>query len=73
MHTIQVHIDEDLSEQQLEKIISSLLDLPHITDVVCSQKDPHDLLIDYEEKYNAPIEVMHNLHGIGLHSDITSA
>lgn len=72
MHTIHVHVDETLSRNQLGTLKKKLLSIPHITDVSMSPQDPHDFLVDFEEAYNTPINVMQKLHQEGLHPDIVS-
>ncbi|MGD8483645.1 MAG: hypothetical protein PVJ63_06655 [Thioalkalispiraceae bacterium] len=72
MHTIQIHVEETLTSEQLQALKNSLLSIPHIQDVSMSPRDPHDFLVDFEEAHNTPIAVMHELHQQGLHPDITS-
>lgn len=74
MHTIQVHVDETLTRDQLGALKKKLMSIPHILDVSMSDNDPHDFLVDFEEaQKNTPMMVMHELHQEGLHPDIISA
>jgi hypothetical protein len=72
MHTIQVHVDETLTKDQLGALKIKLMSIPHIMDISMSPNDPHGFLVDFEEAHNTPISVMHELHQQGLHPDITS-
>ena len=73
MHTIQVHIDETLSEESLNMVKNMIRGIPHVTNVEANVKVPHDVVIEYEEHHNIPMQVMDRLHDQGLHPDITSA
>lgn len=72
MHTIQVHVDETLTGDQLGALKKKLLANPYITNVSLCPQDPHDFLVDFEEAHNTPINVLHELHQQGLHPDIVS-
>ena len=72
MHTIQVHVDETLTKNQLSALQQKLLSIPHISDVSMSPEDPHDFFVDFEEAHNTPMAVIHELHREGLHPDIIS-
>jgi hypothetical protein len=72
MHTIQIHVDETLTGNQLAALKKKLMSIPHIQDVSMSPHDPHGFLVDFEEAHNTPIEVMHELEHQGLHPDIVS-
>ena len=72
MHTIHVHVDETLTNNQLGALRKKLMSIPHITDISMSPNDPNDFLVDFEEAHNTPITVMHELHQQGLYPDIVS-
>lgn len=73
MHTIQIHLDDTLTKEQLGALKKKLMSIPHIKEVNMSPKEPHDFIVDFEKAHNAPIEIMHELHEQGLHPDIISA
>ena len=73
MHSIQVYIDEELDPKSLNELKLLMQKLPHVTNVELSTKQPHDMLVEYEEHYNIPMLVMDKLHHRGLHPDIISA
>ncbi|MFK5912806.1 MAG: hypothetical protein QM484_00405 [Woeseiaceae bacterium] len=73
MHTIQVHIDENLSTEELNEVKQQMSQLPHVTNVEVDVRVPHDFLVEYENHYNIPMLVMDKLHHRGLHPDIVSA
>jgi PIN domain nuclease of toxin-antitoxin system len=73
MHSIQVYIDEELDPKSLSELKLLMQELPHVTNVELSIKQPHDMLVEYEEHYNIPMLVMDKLHHQGLHPDIISA
>ena len=73
MHTIQVYIDETLSEEGLKTIKNMIRGIPHVTNVEANASAPHDVVVEYEEHHNIPMQVIDKLHDEGLHPDITSA
>jgi len=74
MHAIQVYVDETLDTQGLDKVRSILLKIPYVKDVVVSNNQPHDVVVEYDESdKSTPIKVIESLHQQGLHSDIISA
>ena len=73
MHSIQVHIDEELDPKSLNELKALMQELPHVTNVEINIAQPHDMLVEYEEHYNIPMLVMDKLHHKGLHPDIISA
>lgn len=73
MHSIQVYIDEKLDEKSLNELKLLMQGLPHVSNVEINTRQPHDLLVEYEEHYNIPMLVMDKLHHRGLHPDIVSA
>ena len=72
MHAIQIYIDETLDAAALSDLRQSLLDIPHVENVVFNDKDPHDVLVEYEEQHVMPMDIIENMSNRGLHSDIIS-
>ncbi len=72
MHAIQIHFDDVLDNQQLDQVKSSLLSIPHVSNVEIEAGKAHDILVEFEEHHNIPMSVMEVLHHQGLHPDITS-
>ena len=64
MHTIQVHIDDDLDKKSLNELKILMQGLPHVTNVELNASTPHDMLVEYEENYNIPMLVIDKLHHI---------
>ncbi|MFW2372424.1 MAG: hypothetical protein ACN4GM_04830 [Gammaproteobacteria bacterium] len=74
MHAIQVYVDETLDTQGLNNVKSALLKIPYVKDVIVSNHQPHDVVIEYDESdRSTPIKIMESLHHQGLHPDIISA
>ena len=73
MHTIQVHIDDDLDQKSINELKLLMQGLPHVVNVELNDSSPHDMLVEYEEHYNIPMLVMDKLHHKGLPPDIISA
>ena len=73
MRTIQVHLDDTLTKDQLNALKKTLMSIPHIKEINMSPQDPHDFLVDFEETHNTPMAVISELHHQGLHPDIISA
>jgi len=73
MHTISIYIDEDVNSWERVDICETLIDEPHVTNVELSEQHPHELLVEYEERYNVPLHVIDVINSHGLHADIVSA
>jgi hypothetical protein len=72
MNTVYVHIDERLRLRDMGKLRKELMDVPHVSNVETNPRQPHDLLVEFEENHNVPMQIQRFLHDRGLHSDITS-
>ncbi len=72
MHTVQLHIDEDLTTREMIKLKKQLLQLPHVVDVEVGRHDHHDLTVDYETHATMPMRLVSSLEAQGLHPDIIS-
>ncbi len=70
MHTIYIHIDEDLDERQLFSLKDELQTLESVSDVEVNALLPHDMLVEYEETSITPMAILRELHRCGVHCDI---
>ena len=70
MHTVYIHIDEDLGIDDLERLRQDLLGMEHITDVEVNEKTPHDVLVEFEEDHITPMAILKEIGRQGLHADI---
>lgn len=73
MHTVYLHIDEDLDEAGIEALKAELLRIPHVAHVEMSPKLPHDVLVEGEPHRNVAMRVLHKLGSRGLHSYVMSS
>ncbi len=72
MNTIRIHIDENLDAQHVESIDKLLKGINHVGDVEFGRDDPHELLVEYDEKFDMPIRITEALREKGYHPDIVS-
>ncbi len=72
MHTVLIHIDENLDHDHLLSLQKDLHKMEHITDVEVNDKIPHDVLIEFEEKHITPMDILAALTKQGVHADIMS-
>lgn len=70
MHTIYIHIDENLDEAQLSSLKKDLQQLDSVGDVEVNARLPHDMLVEYEETGITPMAILRELHRCGVHCDI---
>ena len=73
MHTIYIHIDEDLDEAGLRSLSDELKGVNHIVDVEVNARTPHDMLVEFEEHHISPMAILRELSRHGVHADIMSA
>ena len=73
MHTIQVYIDETLDAKGLDDLRESLMAVPHVENVALNIKAPHDVLVEYEENYVMPMQIVEAMNNRGIHTDVISA
>ena len=74
MHSVHLYIHETLEPGHLGKVKDLLAHIPHVVDVGMSEKAPHDLYVDFEERqHDIPMKIMEILEKEGLHPDIVSA
>jgi hypothetical protein len=72
MNTLYIHIDERLRAKDMTQLKKDLLHVPHVTNVEINKKNPHDLLVEFEENHRVPMTILRHLHDRGLHPDIMS-
>ena len=73
MHTIYIHIDENLGEEGMRSLSNDLMGMEHIVDVEINAKTPHDMLVEFEEHHISPMAILRELTKHGVHADIMSA
>lgn len=71
MHTVHIHIDERLGVAQLQSLEQALMHRPFVASVSFSDRTPHDLLVDYDDRHIHPLDILHNIAYTGLHTDVT--
>ena len=72
MHTIYIHIDENLGEEGMRSLSNDLMGMEHIVDVEINAKTPHDMLVEFEEHHISPMAILRELTKHGVHADIMS-
>jgi hypothetical protein len=73
MNTVRIYIDENLDTSRLQGLKQLIKDIPHVVDVAISEKEPHEVVVDYEEQQNMPVKLIEVLRKQGYHPDILSA
>lgn len=73
MNTVRIYIDENLDTARLKSLKQLLEDIPHVIDVEISEKEPHEVVVDYAEQQNMPVKLIQILREKGFHPDILSA
>lgn len=73
MNTVRIYIDENLDTARLKGLKQLIEDIPHVVDVAFSEKEPHEVVVDYEEQQNMPVKLIEVLREKGFHPDILSA
>jgi len=73
MNTVRIYIDEELDISSLYGVKRLIQTIPHIHDVAVSDKELHEVMVDYEERQNMPVKLIETLRKNGLHPDILSA
>ena len=70
MHTLYIHIDEDLGDQEMRSLQRDLQQLHDVSDVEVSDKTPHDILVEFDEAHISPMAILKELSRHGLRADI---
>lgn len=73
MNTVRIYIDENLDTSHLHGLKQMIEAIPHVVDVEVSDKEPHEVVVDYEEQKNMPVKLIELLRNQGYHPDILSA
>lgn len=71
MQTVHIHIDETLGAAQLQNLEQALMHRPYVANVMVSEKSPHDLLVEYDQRHIHPMDILSNIAYAGLHTDVT--
>jgi len=72
MHTIYLHIDEELDQTGMSTLKEEMRSVSHITDVEIHSRTPHDMLVEFEEEHISPMAILKELGRRGVHADIMS-
>lgn len=73
MNTVRIYIDENLDVSRQQGLKQVLLEIPHVLDVELSVKEPHEVVVEYDEQENLPVRLIEVLREQGYHPDILSA
>jgi cell division protein FtsX len=73
MNTLRIYIDENLDSERLKNLRQIIQTVPHVVDVEFSDKDPHEVMVEYEAQQNLPMTLVEMLREQGYHPDILSA
>jgi len=73
MNTVRIYIDENLDSYRIQGLKQTIENIPHVLDVEISEKEPHEVVVDYEEQKNLPVKLIEILRQQGYHPDILSA
>ncbi len=73
MNTVRIYIEENLNTQRRGDLVKMIEKLPHVVDVEIGDNEPHEVVIDYEEHHNMPMQLVEVLRQQGYHPDIISA
>lgn len=71
MHAVNLYIDETQSQDSFQSLKKELMMDAHVENVAFSTKMPHDMLVEYDEKFVSPNSIVDQLESHGLHVDIT--
>ena len=73
MNTVRIYIDENLDAYHLRSLKQAIQDIPHVLDVTFSEKEPHEVMVEYDAQQNMPVKIIETLRQQGYHPDILSA
>ena len=73
MHTVYVHIHEDLDDAGIEALKAEQLRIPHVAHVEMRPNLPHEVLVEGEPRRNVAMRVLSKLGSRGLHSYVMSS
>lgn len=73
MNAVRIYVKENLDTQNVENIDKLLKGITHVGDVEFGKYDQHELLVEYDEKFDMPIRIAEALRENGYHPDIISA
>ena len=67
MHAISIHIDENINRSEADALRREMMASPYVRNVEMSS---HDMLVEFDEHHNMPMNVLNMLKSHGLHADI---
>jgi hypothetical protein len=70
MNTVNIRIDESITNQDMGELFRELMTTPHVRNVEVHSAQPHDMLVEFEEHHNMPMHLLEMLQRRGLHADI---
>jgi hypothetical protein len=73
MNTVRIYIDETLDTSRQQGLKQLIKDIPHVLDVAVSDREPHEVVVEYEEQQNMPVRLIEVLRKQGYHPDILSS
>jgi hypothetical protein len=73
MNSVRIYIDENLDTARLKSLKQLIEGMPYVVDVEVSEKEPHEVVVDYEAQQNMPMKLIEALRAKGFHPDILSA
>ena len=72
MHTVYIHIDEELNDKQVNSVSAELRRIRHVTDVEFDAGRHHDVLVEYTPHRGMPLPILRMLSSLGFHADVVS-
>lgn len=73
MNTVRIYLDEVIEGEQRDALVHSVQSIQHVVDVELSDRDPHELVVEYHAQQNMPVKLIEALRSQGYHPDILSA
>ncbi|MCW8918488.1 MAG: hypothetical protein OQL08_06700 [Gammaproteobacteria bacterium] len=70
MHSVNIHINENVTPHDMGEIYQTLMTTQHVRHVELHAAQPHDLLVEFEEHHDMPMHLLQILQQRGLHADI---
>lgn len=70
MHTVNIHIDETIGRQDMGMLYKELMSSPHVKNVELREAQPHDVMVEFDEHHNMPMQLLGMLQQHGFHADI---
>lgn len=71
MHSVNLYINETLNDSNFQAIKSDLMTDNHVINVAYHARQPHEMLVEYDEAYVSPSSIVDHIAAHGLHVDVT--